>query len=116
MWKLFVLAGPMSGVLAVMVLSAAGSDTGSPSTTIPVALISSAVTGLGIIMSGKIVVPTFAYNREKERADKWEAEVLRLNQVMADRHVPSLDAATHAVTDSNATLTRALEILARRRT
>lgn len=43
---------------------------------IPVAFVSAGLSALVTILSGKIVVPTFAYNREKDRADRYEALLL----------------------------------------
>ncbi len=83
-----------------------GGQPGDPWTTgtIPIAFVSSAVSVLGVILSGKIVVPTFAYTRERERADKWETESLRLNELIQSKYVPSLDLATAALTKSNEVL------------
>lgn len=111
MWKVLLVAGPTSGVLYLAV--AGGQPSGG---TVPVALISSAITGLGIILSGKIVVPTFAYNREKDRADRLETELLRVNGALADKHVPALDAAAAAVSESTSVIREALAVLARRKT
>lgn len=48
------------------------------------------------------------YKRERDRADKNEAEIARLNTVIQDKYIPSLEAATRV-------LTSVKELLARRR-
>lgn len=55
-----------------------------------VASVSALSAFLVTLLSGKLVVPTFAYLREKERADKWEAETMRLNSVIAEKMMPAL--------------------------
>lgn len=67
------------------------------------------------VLSGKIVVPTFAYNREKERADKLEAEVMRLNADAISRVIPALEAQSQAVRESSAMVKEAIAALGRRR-
>lgn len=42
----------------------------------------------------------YAYKRESNRADKSELEIARLNQLIQDKYVPSLEAATRAMSDS----------------
>jgi hypothetical protein len=111
-WKLLAFGPP---IVTTLLLAVTGGGTTLPGGSIPIALVSSAVTGLGVVLSGKIVVPTFAYNREKDRADKWETEVIRLNQTIADRHVPALDAASHAITKSSEVVERAIETFGRRK-
>lgn len=48
------------------------------------------------------------YKRERDRADKNEAEIARLNTVIQDKYIPSLEEATRV-------LTSVKELLARRR-
>lgn len=67
------------------------------------------------LLSGKIVVPTFAYLREKERAEKWEAEVMRLNGVLADKVIPTLTLTAKAMEESTEAVQQALLALARDR-
>lgn len=104
------LGGAITGPVLIALL-AAGADSGSSGAYVSVALLSAALSVLGVILSGKIVVPTFAYKREQERADKWEAEAQRLNNEIAHLHVPALDAAVHAVDESGALMKRAVELL-----
>lgn len=66
------------------------------------------------VVSGKVVVPTWAYNHEKARADRWEAEAMRLNQAIADKLVPAVDAATHAMEESSGTVKEALAVIRKR--
>lgn len=49
----------------------------------------------------------YAYKRESNRADKNETEIARLNQLIQDKYVPSLEAATKALSDSADALTLA---------
>ncbi len=70
---------------------------------------------LATLMSGKVVVPTFAYLRERERADKWEAEAMRLNQVIADKVIPALSDSARSNTESTAAVKESLSALGRRR-
>lgn len=67
------------------------------------------------LLSGKIVVPTFAYLREKERAEKWEAEVMRLNGLLAEKVIPTLTLTAKAMEDSTEAVQQALTALARER-
>lgn len=104
----------MTPLLAVALLAAGGGTVpGMPYWLVGAA---SALGGfLVTLLSGKIVVPTFAYNREKERADKWEEKFLGLSSALAERHVPALDAATHAIGESNEAIKQAIAALGRRR-
>jgi hypothetical protein len=43
---------------------------------------------------------TEAYDREKERADRLEAELLKLNTAIQERYLIALQDATHAVADA----------------
>lgn len=101
MIKLLAGLGVMVSGPVMIGMLAAGDASGSSGAYVSVALLSAALSVLGVILSGKIVVPTFAYKREQERADKWEAEATRLNGEIAHQHVPALEAAVHAVTESN---------------
>lgn len=91
----------LTGPVMIALLAAESGGSGNSGSYVSVALLSAALSVLGVILSGKIVVPTFAYKREQERADKWEAEALRLNGEIASKFVPSLDAAVHAVNESS---------------
>lgn len=51
----------------------------------------------------------YAYKREMKRADDNAAEIARLNQLIQDRYVPSLESATKAIADSNDALALARE-------
>jgi hypothetical protein len=41
-----------------------------------------------------------AYSRETERADRLEAEVIRLNTLIQDKNIPALVSATNAIRDA----------------
>ncbi len=55
---------------------------------------------LGIITGTLIMFARGAYQREKDRADRGEAETQRLYQLMLDRVIPALTSATQAAEDS----------------
>ena len=55
---------------------------------------------LGIVVALLIPFARMAYKRETDRADRLESEVLRLNQLLQDRVIPALLAATRAVEQS----------------
>lgn len=55
------------------------------------------------------------YKRERDRADKNEAEIARLNQVIQDKYVPSLESAAVALAESNRLLARYQDDPPRRR-
>ncbi len=87
-----------------LVFAAGGAGSGQQ---IPIALVSAAVSGLGVVMSGKVVVPTFAYKREQERADRAEARAekaealnLQFAEALADRVVPAMERNTAATRES----------------
>lgn len=109
--RLMLTVGALVGIggpVGAVVLGQIDNNSGG---TVSIALLSAGLGALGVVLSGKIVVPTFAYNREKDRADKWEGEALRLSNSIADRHVPALDAASHAVTEGTKAVTAALSII-----
>lgn len=66
---------------------------------------SAIVSALVTILSGKIVVPTFSYNRERDRADRLEAEkvaeqtatTLRVEQIES-RHRAEIDKRDQQIT------------------
>lgn len=49
---------------------------------------------------------TAAYDREKDRADRLEAELTKLNQAIQERYLVALNDATKAVADALAKLTQ----------
>lgn len=59
---------------------------------------------LGILVaalaSGKFVVPRYVLDRERERADRLEAENVRLNNVIQEKAIPAIVQAATAVKDS----------------
>lgn len=67
------------------------------------------------LASGKVVVMTYAYNREVQRADKWEAEAQRLNAFIIDNTSTALASAAEAVREASGVQQRVLDYLARRR-
>jgi len=61
--------------------------------------------GVMVIAAGAIIRVLFqretaAYEREKERADRMEAEVSRLNAVIQERMLPILHDATQAISEA----------------
>lgn len=61
--------------------------------------------GVMVIAAGAIIRVLFqretaAYEREKERADRMEAEVQRLNGLIQDRMLPILHDATQAISEA----------------
>lgn len=67
------------------------------------------------LLSGKIVVPTFAYNREKERADFWQAEALRLGVQLAEKTYEALSEASGSLRESSEVVKQAIAVIGRRR-
>lgn len=71
------------------------------------------LTGLGQLGAVGAVLTLFltfgwiVYKRERDRADKNEAEIARLNQLIQDRYVPSLESASRALAESSEALTLA---------
>ena len=59
---------------------------------------------LGIIAAILIWFARGAHQRERERADRLEAEVQRLHMLMLDRVIPALTSATNAAEESTALL------------
>lgn len=53
-----------------------------------------------LVASGRLIVPTFVYDREKARADRIEAEAQRLNQSVQDKTIPALTEAAAAVREA----------------
>ncbi len=60
---------------------------------------------LGIIAAMLIWFARGAHQRERDRADRLEAEVQRLHALMLDRVIPALTSATNAAEESAALLT-----------
>ena len=56
---------------------------------------------LGIFAILLIVFANTSYRREIARADRLEAEVLRLNQLIQERHIPALEQAARALNEAN---------------
>jgi hypothetical protein len=61
--------------------------------------------GVMVVAAGAIIRVLFqretaAYEREKDRADRMEAEVSRLNAVIQDRMLPILHDATQAISEA----------------
>lgn len=61
--------------------------------------------GVMVVAAGAIIRVLFqretaAHEREKERADRMEAEVQRLNQVIQERMLPILHDATQAISEA----------------
>ena len=55
----------------------------------------------GVIASIFLWFAWQVYKRERDRADKNETEIARLNTLIQDKYVPSLEAATKALSESN---------------
>lgn len=75
---------------------------------------SAIVTGITTVLSGKLVVPTFAYNRERDRADKLEADNMSLHASIKDSVVPAIVRNTDLVEQQSAELQRLRAELAAR--
>lgn len=58
-----------------------------------------------MVVGGVLLVPKYAYERERDRADALETEVKRLNALIQDRHVPALESASKAISDSTELVT-----------
>ena len=52
-----------------------------PATLVVISMLAAAVAALS---SGKLVIPRFIYDREKERADKAEAQIEKLAGILED--------------------------------
>lgn len=52
---------------------------------------------LGVVAIVLFIFAKTAYKRETDRGDRMEAEVLRLNQLIQERHIPALMKSTEAV-------------------
>lgn len=52
---------------------------------------------LGVAVLALAIFARQAYVRERDRSDKLEAEVIRLNGVIIDKHAPALESALSAI-------------------
>lgn len=59
---------------------------------------------LGIAAGALSVFARIAYRRETERADRLEAEVVRLNSLIIERAIPALTSAAQAAEDATSLL------------
>lgn len=59
---------------------------------------------LGIAAGALSVFARISYRRETERADRLEAEVVRLNNLIIDRVIPALTSAAQAAEDATSLL------------
>ncbi len=109
MWRLLAL--PAVPIVVIVAQATPGGDI----PTWVIGVLSGVGAFLATLMSGKVVVPTFAYTRERERADKWEAEAMRLNGVIAERMIPALVSSVQANTESTGAIKQALVAFGRRR-
>lgn len=82
------LAGTLSAVGYPILAQTAEPRASFPD--VPGWLIGAAISALVTILSGKIVVPTFAYARERERADRLESELKLLRDDLQTEIVPAL--------------------------
>lgn len=57
-----------------------------------------------LVASGRLIVATFVYDREKSRADRLEEEVRRLNQSVQEKTIPALTEAAAAVREAQETM------------
>lgn len=111
-WLVAIAHGMTLSVLSIPLLGQIWASTDS----VPIGVVSALVGVVGTALSGKVVVPTFAYNREVARADKWEAIALAQNETMIEfgragtEATMALNASAKALADS----TMALHDLARR--
>jgi len=55
---------------------------------------------LGLVATGLFIFSKSSYKRETDRADRLEAEVTRLNNLIIDRAIPALTAAAQAAEDA----------------
>lgn len=55
---------------------------------------------LGLVAAGLFVFAKISYKRETERADRLEAEVTRLNNLIINRVIPALTSAAQAVEEA----------------
>lgn len=55
---------------------------------------------LGVFAILLVVFANSTYRRETTRADRLEAEVLRLNALIQEKHIPALEAAAHALKEA----------------
>lgn len=53
-----------------------------------------------LIASGRLITATFVYDREKQRADRLEDELRRLNQQVQEKTIPALTEASSAVREA----------------
>lgn len=55
---------------------------------------------LGVFAVLLIIFANSTYRRETSRADRLETEVLRLNALIQEKHIPALEAAAHALKEA----------------
>ncbi len=55
-----------------------------------------------LVASGRLIVPTFVYDREKARGDRMEEEVRTLNRQVQEKTIPALTEAASAVREATA--------------
>lgn len=55
---------------------------------------------LGVFAVLLIIFANSTYRREVARADRLESEVLRLNALIQEKHIPALEAAAHALKEA----------------
>lgn len=56
---------------------------------------------LGIFVIVLLTFASLAYKRELSRSDRLEAEVLRLNRLIQEKHIPALEHASQALKDAS---------------
>lgn len=69
---------------------------------------------LGFFSAVLLFFAKTSYKRETERSDRLEDEVKRLNQLIADKQIPALEAATKAVEEARSFMERERERAVRR--
>lgn len=109
MWRLFAFApGPVA-----LLVAQSGVAEGIPSWVYVV--VPAVTAGVAWLASGKVVVMTYAYNREVGRADKWEAEAQRLNADAISHTSAALAASGEGLREASAVMQRVLDYLPKRR-
>lgn len=53
-----------------------------------------------LVASGRLIVPTFVYDREKARGDRLEDEIRNLNTTVQEKTIPALTEAAAAVREA----------------
>lgn len=77
--------------------------------------VGSAIGGIFVtVLSGKLVVPTFAYSRERERADFWQGEYMTLSKQINTQVVTALAESGASVRESTETTKQAIAVFGRR--